>query len=86
MGYNLQEKVQVLAYTFHNLSSSKLIFSSKRQFHLHSSVIPISHAWSISNTDCWRVTIPLKPALNFLFLMKSIPTAETIYKEQQVRW
>lgn len=52
MGYNLQEKVQVLAYTFHNLSSSKLIFSSKRQFHLHSSVIPISHAWSISNTDC----------------------------------
>lgn len=52
MGYNLQEKVQVLAYTFHNLSSSKLIFSSKRQFHLHTSVIPISHAWNISNTDC----------------------------------
>lgn len=41
MGYNLQEKVQVLAYTFHNLSSSKLIFSSKRQFHLHSSVIDL---------------------------------------------
>lgn len=42
--YNVQEKVEVFAYIFHNLSWSKLTFLiSKAQFHLHASVVPISH-------------------------------------------
>lgn len=65
MGYNLQEKVQVLVYTFHNLSG-KLVFSVRDNF---TSILPWSslpYFSNISTSNKERVTIPFNPALSFL--------------------